>query len=387
MITPEQIGWASYQTYEGPFFRGTARFQLPLRPNRDDRIMAVITATEGGTWNAINMYDSCICTAGLIQFCERFHLVSKLLGAIAEHSPKTLSLDGPGKHTFARDSRGRWRFSTEDGVIDTPQEQREFFLRCDGHKGSWTDEARAHAKQWAVALSETLAQPEAIAVQKRFTAAKLFSFVLPRAKAVIDAAPETPAGQAFVAAYLSFAANNPTWADRHLHIAMGASKAERYSEAWLADVLRQLTFGPTVTIYPHRYNAIRPVLERLYGVDLPDVSDDLQNRMPAEEVQAILVLLGYELGASGPGGDGIDGIYGRKTKAAVTDFQRRHGIDADGWVDDYATVKALRRERDTVAGKPDDSPTPWLTEGQRERILTLVALTTDEMIREIRSAM
>ncbi len=27
----------------------------------------------------------------------------------------------------------------------------------------------------------------------------------------------------------------------------------------------------------------------------------------------------------------VDGDYGPRTKAAVTDFQRKHGLDADGW--------------------------------------------------------
>lgn len=27
----------------------------------------------------------------------------------------------------------------------------------------------------------------------------------------------------------------------------------------------------------------------------------------------------------------VDGDYGARTKATVTDFQRRHGLDADGW--------------------------------------------------------
>ena len=40
---------------------------------------------------------------------------------------------------------------------------------------------------------------------------------------------------------------------------------------------------------------------------------------------------GYDLGTSGPKGDGVDGINGSKTKAAIRQFQTDHGnLDKDG---------------------------------------------------------
>jgi len=40
---------------------------------------------------------------------------------------------------------------------------------------------------------------------------------------------------------------------------------------------------------------------------------------------------GYDLGASGPDGDGVDGINGTKTKAGIRSFQRDHGgLEVDG---------------------------------------------------------
>ena len=51
------IGWGRYRQYEGPFYRGEHRFVLPEDHQRHDRILAVTTATEGGRYDAINMYD------------------------------------------------------------------------------------------------------------------------------------------------------------------------------------------------------------------------------------------------------------------------------------------------------------------------------------------
>ena len=40
---------------------------------------------------------------------------------------------------------------------------------------------------------------------------------------------------------------------------------------------------------------------------------------------------GYDIGATGPAGDGVDGKYGPKTKAAVKGFQGDHGgLSVDG---------------------------------------------------------
>ena len=41
---------------------------------------------------------------------------------------------------------------------------------------------------------------------------------------------------------------------------------------------------------------------------------------------------GYDLGKSGPEGDGIDGKFGGKTKKAVKDYQRKYGLAVDGIV-------------------------------------------------------
>jgi len=49
-----------------------------------------------------------------------------------------------------------------------------------------------------------------------------------------------------------------------------------------------------------------------------------------KEFQEILVSLGYDLGEFGPNKDGVDGKFGPKTKKAVKEFQKDHGLKVDG---------------------------------------------------------
>lgn len=53
-----------------------------------------------------------------------------------------------------------------------------------------------------------------------------------------------------------------------------------------------------------------------------------------EAVQQKLVDLGYNLGDTGSNGDGVDGVYGEKTKSAVKKFQTSKDLYSDGIVGD-----------------------------------------------------
>jgi peptidoglycan hydrolase-like protein with peptidoglycan-binding domain len=53
-----------------------------------------------------------------------------------------------------------------------------------------------------------------------------------------------------------------------------------------------------------------------------------------EAVQQALVNLGYNIGNTGPNGDGVDGKFGEKTKAAVKKFQTSKNLYSDGIVGD-----------------------------------------------------
>ncbi|MDI3291231.1 peptidoglycan-binding domain-containing protein [Polyangium sp. 15x6] len=358
MTTSSDIGWGTYQQYEGPFFRGKIAFNLDdinetalgssSGQSLDARLLAVVTSTEGGRYDAINMYDRCIVSVGLIQWCEAGqYSVSALLGRIAEREPSLLAPLSPAlaasNAEFKKNAAGKYRFFYLDGAgeVDSADKQRRlFFQGCSGLKGAWQDAPKAHAKHWASCLADMLAQPLARVVQVEHTLPKLVGFCMPDAKKILfeEDLPSEGLVGAVRAAYISFAANLPAVANTQLKEAIVKTKETKWSRAWALDVLRQLTFGPKITIYPHRYKAIRPVLERLYGVDLPDMAEELlgEPRESAEHghdltsvqgVQKGLIALGYDLGTSG-----ADGHMGNRTKKAITEFQSVHGLTPDGVV-------------------------------------------------------
>lgn len=358
MVTAEQIRWSGYDVYEGPFYIGAAKFAMPPKPTMDDYILATITATEGGSWNAINMYDRCICTVGLIQWCEAGqYSVSDMIGAAFSADKSLLSPLVPmmvkAQVTLQKNAKGRWRFFFADqrGEVDRIDEQRQMWLlNSSGKKGEWDAASRAFAKDWAAALATTFEQPGAIEAQKAFTVPRLYWFATPFAQSWIQSAQRqssNPNALAFICAYLSFAANNPARADASLK--EGTQKAHSlpvFSRDWMSTVLERLTFASGVTIYPHRYNAIRPVLEKLFGIDLPDYAESLRGLLDPKEIQSILVhQLKYDLGTSGPNHDGVDGSWGNKSRTALADFERRNGLNPDG-MPDAATNAALIKVRD-----------------------------------------
>ncbi len=340
------------------------RFKLPADPKDTDKILAVITATEGGNYMAINMYDRGIVSVGIIQWIEAGqYSVSSIFGKLMEADSFLLtpvlaqaSLCG---YDFVKNVKGNWRFlikETHAGLssaeVDTESEQqRLFFLNSNGQIGTWNADSKLDAEKWAASIATVFENPAAQRVQADYTVKRLGGFALPYATKMLASAPNTNIGNAFKAAYLSFAANNPTWANKHLQISQGSWSGELWTIDWLIHVLTELTFGPKIVIYPHRYNAIRPVLERLYSLNLPDLSTELEKwkmEQPhdffydTKEIQQALLLLGYDLG---PAKD--DGVYGNKTREAVllfeqADFGEKNKVPpehVDGMVDEWTARK------------------------------------------------
>jgi len=362
MATSADIGWGGYKNYEGPFYRGRMKYRLPEQSTEEDRILAVITATEGGHLDAYNGYDRCIRTSGLVQWCDRApqHSVDDMLGKVAEKKrsllepvDRMLKLTG---YEFRKTSRGKWRAHKGDQVVDSAGRQCAlFFLHSDGKKGSWDAASKLHAREWAAATSTVWESVEAQKVQRAYTGRRLLGFALPKARQLINQAPDDGVGRAFTAAYLSFAANNPTWAWRALEAALSEWNGRPlWSEQWLIHVLKSLTFHPSVAIYPHRYKAIRPVLERLYGVDLPDFPNELKawsdkygykGYITTMALQRALITLGYDLGPAG-----ADDSFGKMTRAALQEFEHDYGVPEsyrDGSPDEFTVPsleKALREQ-------------------------------------------
>jgi hypothetical protein len=370
MATTDDIGWGSYRQYEGPFYRGKHRFVLPEEPTENDKVLAVVTATEGGRYDAINMYDGPpVISSGLIQFIEGGQRsVSAMIGSLDDEPDADGVFNDFMQETISQGYQfsydGKWYFTFDDGEthqrVDTRAEQDELFRRgSNGEKGTWSDEAKLQAIEWASAIASIWEHPAAQRAQREFTLPLLeqFAFGDSRKMILYAVSKDTEVAHAFVAAYLSFAVNNPTRANKHL--ALGLEKArmeskassEMWSVAWLIEILKELTFGPNIAIYPHRYNAIRGPLEKLFGINLPDFADELQRwtedtgliAISTKELQKSLLSLGEDLGPKG-----ADGQYGRKTRNAVLNLEVRMQVPEefrDGMVDEYtypALEEALR---------------------------------------------
>jgi hypothetical protein len=249
------------------------------------------------------MYDRMIVSVSVIQWGEAGqYSVSDLLGLVAERigvdyvnqalNPALVLANAK----FTKTTKGKWRFVFNDrmGEVDCIEKQRLLFLSCSGKKGAWTETSKHYAKTWAVCLANVWENPKAREIQIEYTKKRLMGFVTPKAKEILffDVTQNLSVGWcgAVRAAYLSFAANLPAIAAEQLEIATKASLHEKWSEPWCISVIKQLTFGPGIKIYPGRYEKIRPVIENYFDVKLPQTAIILKNwSPPAPIVPKIIV--------------------------------------------------------------------------------------------------
>ena len=98
------------------------------------------------------------------------------------------------------------------------------------------------------------------------------------------------------------------------------------------------------------------IVERYYGYE-----DSFgENTKIVKELQTNIVQLGYNIGNTGPNKNGIDGIFGKNTEAAIEDFQRdyaRYIIDAAGEISPPLPGINIQREKK----EKDDSMLYMLT--------------------------
>ena len=69
-------------------------------------------------------------------------------------------------------------------------------------------------------------------------------------------------------------------------------------------------------------------------VMIPTAGANYTDAKTVAAVQQALVNLNYDLGKSGPKGDGVDGMFGSKTKAAINKWQSDVGIPETGKIDE-----------------------------------------------------
>lgn len=333
--TVADVKWSSYDKWEGPVIYGRHPYGLPPMPTWHEKVMYVVSATEGN-YDSVNMYDRAICSVGIIQWTELTgQNVSNLLGAVAEKAPRALfELDEAMARSavkFSQTPAGLWRFRRGTEWLDSAERVRGMFLAGSGLRGCWSREQRAHAMAWTAGIANVFSYEEAQAVQVEFTAARLPSFGLRPATAILwDGSCPSNTGVHGVAraAFLSYAINLPAVASKA--VLRTSSTAAKWSEAWLRDFLRNLVLGSGVAIWPARYDRIRPRLEKVFGVSLPDFAEELAAEAddglasPAG-IQSALTQLGFDPGP-------VDGVWGKQSEAAVRAFQRSRGLEVDGHV-------------------------------------------------------
>lgn len=350
-IRISQIKWGSYKSFEGPFFPGSIDYNLPNNPDFLDKAVYVVTATEGGHLDAINMYDSCILTVGVIQFCEKLLLVTNMLGECANTNLDIINsclAQIPTPANFRKNARNQWRvYCDAYGEIDNADKMRQLYLGgATGVKGQWKNQQIDHARTVASIFASMWESQSMRDGQMRFVKQRLMSFVMPRSKNLLFTAPTSNDGYdgALKAAVISFSVNVPATADSLLG---QAAQDPAWSTASAQDkftiAMKSLALNSNISIWPGRYKAIHPALEKVFGVSLPSL-DELSggNAEPHDDLmtpvglQKALITLGYDLGPKG-----ADGSIGPKTQQAIIAFQGSHNLYPDGVVGPK-TVLALR---------------------------------------------
>lgn len=352
-VAAADVRWGRYGGYEGPYWPGRVKLEKPPAGAPFwERCLWVVSQTEGGAYDAVNMYDKCIFSPGLIQLCEFYGLATRMFGRF--HAADAAALGAelarlPGSAAYSGVVSWQGDAFHDGQPVTTAAARRRFFLGgASGKEGAWTDEQRAHAREVCAVFATVLGAAVFRAPQRAHVGPMLGSFAVPSAKEALFSEPIAPDAMgywpALQCAFLSFAGNLPGPAADALRQGMvgwgpGTSDRDKCIRG-----LQALTFAG-VGIWPHRYNVIRPHLEEQFGVDLPDLASELGKTsapefgalFPTVELwQTALHHLGYDLGPAG-----VDGQTGPKTRAALKEFEGHAGIPFPDGVMDPATAQSL----------------------------------------------
>lgn len=283
-VTVNDIKWGKYGGFEGPYFMGRWRYVLPSQPAWQHRVLSVITSTEGGTYDAINAYDSCIMTVGLVQWCDRYHLVTRLLGYIADNGgvslvtgPLTDALRMSGA-TFRKNRNGQWRFFLGSQELSTEANLRKLYLGgSTGKIGEWTPYQKTCATMWVVGMANIWNSDRARELQVIYTADRIQTFALKDSKhIVLETNPEwSGLVGATKAIFLSYCASNPKTADTLTNEFASVTDAEAWSDDWCRGLIHKLATGSNIEIWPERYVKVAAAANRAFSTDLPETPDKL----------------------------------------------------------------------------------------------------------------
>lgn len=278
MIRRDQIGWSRYKNFEGPMWFGIHRAKI-ADTDSFERIAVRVTSAAEGNLDAAQLYDSCVFTGGFQQWCSTFDGLVRMLLFVEKRVPGSLSTLFEFLRTIdASISAEKRAFVYKGTPVRDYKDRRDLFLAGgSGNLGEWKEHHKERAYGWVLAFANCPWQDPAVAeAQIDYATTNVYAYMRSESKWLFEQSTQDPWVLALRAAYLSFAANNPTRAATTLNDGVKKTSLTPWTPAWVLDLLHAMTWDAGVDILPHRYNAIRPVLERCFGVDLPDVAGDLK---------------------------------------------------------------------------------------------------------------
>lgn len=305
--------------------RGTQRYVADFKSEVLHKLVGVTTSTEGGCFDSENGYDRAVLSLGLVQITPIAGL-GTLLSRIMEQVPSEALKEVSSWQT-------RYGVDLLEALkLGSSPELALQLYGCHGREGSWNGASWDRAEALFQALAGLLVHPVARQIQLDFTASKILSWVMPETRKILfqDLHTEGWTG-ALQAAVVSFSANLPAVADKHFRAYVeekGGFSESEVDQAYVLGAIDAMTYRPKISIYPHRKEAILPAIERIYDVRFPgafSVSGADPQALSPKGAQQILLKLGYDLGPAG-----ADGVFGLKSVAALTEYQRMRGLDPDG---------------------------------------------------------
>lgn len=281
MVSVAKIGWSSYSKFEGPFFGGTIKVpKVGSDATFAQKVLSLTAAAEGGSWNAINMYDSGLVSLGAIQFIDAGSFnVCNMLGYIAERcgvqnvvdklSP-ALTMRGA---TFAKTSSGDWRFHVDGKPVANADSQKKlYFGDANGNlKGTFDANKKLIAKTWAASIASVMEIDGAVQAQLDFTMPRLINgFVWGKLKEDLYSGNLSDDGYVGMlrGMLLSFAVNAPALVVKKYSEAR-TNGYPVYSDEWCLQVLKGVVAGSTVKVWPARWSTKRELVKSMWGIQLP----------------------------------------------------------------------------------------------------------------------